>query len=289
MKKLFVTAVLTSMMFMANAQELMSKKGTPILPEAGDWSIGASADPILRYFGNIFNKDNNNNTLLSPQHPLTLVGLYVKNDKTAYRIKVRLGYNSSSQNNFVNDDAFTGTPPAPKVTDTRKTTAVNIGLGAGFQKTRGKGRLHGIYGVEAGLAVGTSKNTYDYGNKMSSANSTPQSTLVNSDGEWMDTSGTGTFDVGQVSSRVKELKKGTTVEIGVTGFAGIEYFFAPKMSLSAEYGWGIMLNTSGEGENTNETLDSSNNLVSRTTKTGKGSNFSLDVRDIGSIVFHFYF
>src|SRR5204863_6477138 len=143
MKKLFVTAFFATVFAFAFGQELMSKKGLPILPEKGDYSIGVSADPILLYFGNFFNKDQNNHTLLGPQQPLTLVGLYMKDDHSAYRLKVRLGFNSASNNNFVDDDSYTGTSVAPKVTDTRKTGGVNITIGAGMQMSRGKGRLHG--------------------------------------------------------------------------------------------------------------------------------------------------
>src|SRR6202008_251000 len=36
----------------AFAQDLTSKKGEPILPEAEDWAIGVDANPFLRYVGN---------------------------------------------------------------------------------------------------------------------------------------------------------------------------------------------------------------------------------------------
>ncbi len=41
------------------AQDNMtSKKGTPILPEAGEWSIGIGANSTLEYFGNLMNGAN---------------------------------------------------------------------------------------------------------------------------------------------------------------------------------------------------------------------------------------
>jgi hypothetical protein len=39
MKKLFLTLTLASAVAFANAQDMTSKKGVPILPEANDWSI----------------------------------------------------------------------------------------------------------------------------------------------------------------------------------------------------------------------------------------------------------
>ena len=54
MKKslLIATAVLTGSI--GFGQELTSKKGFPILPETGDYSIGIDATPFLQYFGQIF-------------------------------------------------------------------------------------------------------------------------------------------------------------------------------------------------------------------------------------------
>ena len=41
---------------------LMSKKGVPILPEAGEYALGISANPFLEYFGNFLNGTNGNNS-----------------------------------------------------------------------------------------------------------------------------------------------------------------------------------------------------------------------------------
>jgi len=54
MKKIILSAALATAMISANAQDMMSKKGTPILPEAKDWSIGFDAAPLLGYFGNLY-------------------------------------------------------------------------------------------------------------------------------------------------------------------------------------------------------------------------------------------
>lgn len=275
MKKLFITAALASTCLLAGAQDMMSKKGTPILPEAGDWSIGVDATDMIRYFGNLFTKDANNNSSLSPQINQTLTGLYVKDETTAFRVKLRIGFGSTTENALVNDDGSTSTPPAT-VTDTWKASNNNFTIGAGLQKNRGKGRLRGIYGAELMIGLGGSKDVYTYGNSFTSSHPSPTTNDFGSN-----ISGNG---------RVTEAKNGSSFNFGLDGFIGAEYFFAPKMSLSGEYAWGLMMSSTGEGENTVESLNSNGDGGTKTTtKTGKSSSFGLDVTNIGSITLHFYF
>ncbi len=283
MKKIFATTVLLSAFILANAQDMVSKKGTSILPEAKDWSIGFQADPLLKYFGNLFNKNDNNNTILGSQIPLTLVGLYVKDDHTMYRAKVRLGFGSKTTNNLVDDDSYTGAPPSAKTTDTWKSANTNITIGIGLQKNRGKGRLRGIYGAELGIGFGSSTDTYTYGNAFSAANGTPTSTT-----DWTTKDTTGNYLNSHVPSRVSEVKNPTNFNFSLNGFIGAEYFFAPKFSLSAEYGWGLIFNSDGEKETVTVSADGSSGKQT-STRNAKSSDISLDVRDAGAITVHLYF
>ena len=277
MKKLLITAAFACTCIFANAQEMMSKKGTAILPEAGDWSIGAGASDLIMYFGNLFTKDNNNNATLSPQVDQTLVGLYVKDENTAFRVKLRIGFNTTSNDAFTTDATYTGTTtPAPTVTDTKGNSMFDLTIGAGLQKSRGKGRLRGIYGAELFVNLGTDKDSYTYGNSITS---TQQTTAAHDFGGNL--AGAG---------RITEDKRGTSFGFGLGAFIGAEYFFAPKMSLSAEYGWGLGLNSTGEGETTSEGWDGTNNaLKTQTDKSAGHSSFGLDVSNIGDITLHFYF
>src|SRR5689334_11447890 len=125
MKKLLITAALASTCIFASAQDMMSKKGTPILPEAGDWSIGVDATDLILYFGNLFTKDANNNASLSPQVNQTLTGLYVKDENTAFRVRLRIGFGSTSNDELLPDDTYTGTGTPPDVTDNQKSTNMN--------------------------------------------------------------------------------------------------------------------------------------------------------------------
>jgi len=264
MKKLILIAVIATFSCFANAQDaastppLMTKSGMPITPQAGDWSLGFNAAPLLSYAGNFFNNNSYNSASMAYQMPQTIEGKMMKTDNTAMIGIIRIGFNSNSVNTLVPSATTAGS----FVTDNRKNSSTNIVLGAGKQWYRGKGRLKGYYGATAMLAFSSNDTSYSYGNALSSSNP---------------------------GSRVTQANSGAGFGIGVRGFVGAEYFFAPKMSLSAEYGWGIMFNSVGEGK---ESYDSWNGtaVTSTTNNTGSTSNFNIDVDNWGgAIILSLYF
>src|SRR5258708_24605697 len=103
MKKNLLTLVLFFILltFTLHAQELVTKSGTPILPAPKDWSIGFDVIPVFKAVGNLFHSSDVNSF---SQEENTLVGLYVKNATTAYRVRVRIGYTSYVFENKVRDD-----------------------------------------------------------------------------------------------------------------------------------------------------------------------------------------
>ncbi|MEY3343883.1 MAG: hypothetical protein RL090_1567 [Bacteroidota bacterium] len=134
-----------------------------------------------------------------------------------------------------------------------KVSGSNINLAAGLQKYRGQGRLKGFYGAEAAIGLSSGKETWDGS------------------------------DNGENYSA--EVKAGSGFSFGVRGFIGVEYFFAPKMSISGEYGWGLSLDSVGEGE-----VSTSYGGVSSSSKTGKSSSFGLDTDNAGGAInLNFYF
>ena len=276
MRKLLLTATFASVVAFANAQTMTSKNGTPILPEANDWSIGFDATPVLNYFGNMFNNTANNSINMNypSNNPFTIVGKMVKDESTAYRAKVAINFGSqtitSGAAGFSSFDSLF-TPSELKASSS------NITLGAGIQKWRGKGRLKGYYGAEAMIGFGGSGDTtYTYLKDL---------TITNGAG----------------AEQLTEVKGGSIFGFGVNGFIGVEYFFAPKMSLSAEYTWGIAISSVGESEVTSSTVNSAATGVSDITVKGdKSSSFNVGVGNTvtpninnsggsGSIVLSFYF
>ncbi|MBK9318265.1 MAG: hypothetical protein IPM91_05190 [Bacteroidetes bacterium] len=232
----------------ASAQDMNSKRGTPILPEAGDWSIGIGANSTLEYFGNLMNGSNSAPSFDWPGSQNVIHGKMMKDENTAYRIGLRIGFNSGKTTE--------ADPQEGELSET-KTSAMDINLMGGIQKYRGKGRLRGFYGGEVGFGIGSGKTTMTY-----EGDAPAGSTL--------------------------EDKQGGTFEFGIRGFIGAEYFFAPKMSVAGEFGWGIGLGSQGEGEQT--IADGTGG--SDSAKTGKSSSFSIDTDNGspgGSIILNFYF
>lgn len=261
MKKTILSLAFAACAFAASAQEnMMSKRGTSILPEVGDYAVGFDAAPFFNYLGNMFNNSADNSLQTNYLVPYTITGLYVYAPNAAYRGMVRIGMGSKKTETIVpltyNNKLYT--------TNSVKDAATNVTLGAGMQKTLGKHRVHANYGADAMIMFGSAKSTNTYGEALSDS--------TNNNGP-----------------RVTETKQGGTFGIGVRGFVAIEYFFAPKISVSASYGWGISLISQGKGKTTSEDLDPTssnpNNVTSTTVETGKKSSFGLgsSMQPIGNV------
>jgi hypothetical protein len=276
MKKNFVF-ILLLIGFGASAQELTSKKGTPILPEAGDWSIGIDAKPFLDYAGNMFNGNASNSSpsfnWTSTVFPQIITGKLVKDANTAYRVKLRLGSTSAKQEYEVKNDLNT----ASTAMDVEKISSTNIALSAGIQKWKGKGRLRGFYGAEFGIGLlGVTKDVHEYANAITSTNTAPTTSIpdaIDADGY-----------------RITESSKKVNFNFGVGSFIGVEYFFAPKMSLSGEFNWRINYWSYGAKETTGEKWNGTSVETRTSSNPGKSSSFGFDNGNAGgSIAMNFYF
>lgn len=283
MKKrlLFVAAICVATATFAQ-DGLTSKKGEAYLPEAGDWSIGFDATPFLNYAGNLFNNGVNTGVVSANYFAPNgaIYGKMYKDEKTAYRGMLRIGFGSNTvTNNF--DTVAT----KPAVTDEISISGRQIVLGFGIEKHRGNTRIQGVYGAQMMIGFGGGSTTYTYGDNYD-INHTAQFTT------WSGLTATGTSSA---TSRTTESVAGSTFMLGIQGFIGVEWFFAPKVSLGAEYGWGLAMNSTGEGETTTESWGitapaTTPALTTNTTKTGKSSSFSLDNSISGasiSLNFHF--
>jgi len=285
MKKSVLVVALAFGVSGAFAQDLTSKKGEPILPEAEDWAISLNADPIFEFVGNAFNGNTGNgapgvNWLNSNQ---TIIGKKFIDDKNAYRVLVRLGFNSSSYRNFVTDDAQTTAPTFPEqnaeVEDKFKMSSTNIAIGVGKEMRRGKTRLQGFYGADAMIWISTSKTKYEYGNVITPVPSGAGQTTTPTSTQW--DASTGAV-LGETPDGTRDIqnKSGMTFGIGVRGFIGAEYFILPKIAIGAEYGWGLGFQMMGKGKVTTEEqgLDGSGtNQVAEIERESAGSSkFGID-------------
>jgi len=294
MKKLFLAFSLLAATFVANAQNqtqttptqattpILSKKGYAILPEAGDWGLSFSASPLINYFGNAFHgtgaytlPSNTSYTTPYPNiaQPITAItGKYFLDANTAVRALLGVNMTSSTQKALVNDVTSTSTPQA-QVTDKLRTGTTGFYLGAGLEKRKGIGRVQGFYGAQAILGIASSSNNYTYGNSLSATHTTH------------------TQSFGQTQGLLKATS-GTTFTMAVVGFVGVEYFFAPKISLGAEYQWGPSLSLTGKGQTQIQSWNgTTNSSTTTTTKAyGGGSSTSLGLgAGLTSVNLNFYF
>lgn len=280
MKKtvLFTAALFAVTAASAQTGEITSNRGENWLSQDGDWALTFDAAPLLNYAGNLFNNGNNagvmsmNNLISSRGYQymgggnLGVGGVVIGGKKlidanTAYRGQVRLGFGSHKETNLV--AAIPATTPATFVDDVTKYNFMGIDLGVGLEKRVGSTRVVGVYGAMFDIGFGSAKKTMEYGNAI---------------------------DANNPVTRTTEEKMGSTMGLGLRAFAGIEWFCAPKVSLSGEYSWGITMSSMGHGSTTTESWTGT--AVETTTVDGgtKTNDFGIDTGVSGaSIGVNFYF
>ncbi len=279
-KKLLIVAAI-AFASTSFAQDLTSKKGETMLPEAEDWSIGFDAAPWLTYAGQFLGSSNASPTAQFTTPDLSITGKYFVDANTAYRARFRLGMGSGSATTLT-DTSLTANGGVGKpenqgsyIEDVAKTSYRQITLGGGIEKRRGNTRVQGIYGGELLISMGGSKSSNEYGLSMDTVTSKYSNVGTN---------------------RTIETKNGSTFGVTVRGFIGVEIFVFPKVSIGAEYGWGLGFSSTGEGETTTEYIgpatstSTANSTNEITTRTGGSSGFGIDTDNSGGqLNINFYF
>lgn len=243
MKKLGLLLVVGLFVSGISAQEIVSKKGEPFLPEAGDWAIGIDVAPFFDFIGNLANGNQSNN---SPSFDYTnsvqLFGKWFKTESLVWRGRLRLvGLNTAKMVGYVSDDLNRDpNDPFAQVEDEWKASRMNTTLGFGIEKRKGKTKLQGFYGGEVVINFSSGSNKYTYGNSITDTNVFPN-----------------TYNFGNNTNpnngyRVIEEKFGTSYFFGVRPFIGAEYFIFPKISIGGEFGYTIGFGGSRAGKITSE-------------------------------------
>lgn len=328
MKKSIALLALAFGVTNAFAQDLTSKKGEPILPEAEDWAVSVEATPFLNYLGNFFGKNGPNNapTWNNLNSSNTIMVKKFTDAQNAYRATFRLGMrNSSFKNEIAVPQSSTAAPinfPATTAVgeDKASHTSSFIGIGVGMEKRKGKTRLQGFYGGEVYIWYSSSKDKFKYANSLSQGTSDPNISALNST-TWSATApgtfsasnvGTGTPAGSNVGGTVNSWRKtldkpGAQFGLGLRAFLGAEYFVAPKISIGGEFGWGIGLamnmksKTVYEMEGTDGGLQEAATTVTVTKKRGmefildtdnnpaNNSNYNLALSPTGALRLNFHF
>jgi hypothetical protein len=274
MRKIFLSMLASVLTIAAIAQEvtttttttseapvLRSKKGEAYLPIAGEWGLGVSANPFLDYLGNFVNGYDNFNDgpnfefASNPANNIAVFGKLMKDANTAYRIRFNVGIRSTTNKAVISQNELNPDPAFPAFTeDWQKVNTTAIVIAPGIEKRRGSTRLQGVYGAELVLGFNNTKVSYDYGNAMSADFNAP----ITND---FDNYGYGenilTGNEAAAAVRVVEDKSGSNFLVGARGFIGVEYFFAPKISIGGEFGYMLGFQTQRKATITAETWDAS--------------------------------
>ena len=216
----------------------------PILPEKGDKAVSLNLNPILQ------------SILGQGATGISLGGKKFLDDKTALRAVISLSNVNTRKTNEITKAMAFPSPDlnfgdkTPLVKDTWSNSATGIVIGAGIEKRQGKGRVQGFYGGEALLSLESgTKDKFTYGNALTQNPTGDQPDVtandVNFSTNWINEAGytnlapTLVQNAGVTSARLLSSTVGGSFGIGVRGFIGADYFFAPKMSIGGEFGWGL--------------------------------------------------
>jgi hypothetical protein len=252
MKRIIIAAFLciSTLSFIA-AQEagqsvnpFVNAKGIPYLPEAGDFALGIDAAPFLDYLGNFFNEAGANEAPTFG-NKWGIYGKYFIDDNQAIRAKLKLNFSQKSYKQTVPNDyehLVNPTNANATVVDTKNEFKNEVFLNIGYELRRGKGRLQGFYGADLLLGYGSSKNTYDYANPITSDHQAPSS--YNFEYGYIDNS----------SERILENKKPYSFMAGVGAFVGVEYFITPLISIGGEVNLNFCYSINGQSEITTESF-----------------------------------
>ncbi len=274
----------------SRVQSFKSRNGFEVLPQAGDIGLGISATATLDFLGNVlFGGPTSAGVFAYPNTPYNVFNtnaglnnqLFLKKfitAETAYRLRIQGVFTSNTNAFSALKDELTPDASNPQyVTDYETNKAMGLLIGAGLEKRRGAGRVQGVYGAEAYIGVFNSSTKNQYGNPFSA--NFPQPTI------------TGAYTNG---ARVVKQNFGTGFTFGVRPFIGVEYFFAPKMSLGGEFGYNLGATFGGNRHTVSERWDATSESVveikTRDNVRHGFINYGLGVNNLtGSLNLLFYF
>jgi hypothetical protein len=267
---------------------ITNKKGEAYLPVTDEWALGISANPFLDYLGNFINGTDGNsapgfNFADNITENIALFGKMMVDEQTAYRVRFNVSVGTTINKAVVSQDRVNDNPDFPAFSeDWQKISNTSIVIAPGYEKRRGSTRLQGIYGGELVFGMNNNHTVYQYGNPITADFPTPTThnfgSNITTDGE----------------SRVVDDKPGMNYLVGARGFIGVEYFFAPKISIGGEFGYMVAWRSQLRRLIVRETFDPATNSprqVNEDSFIGDGTtSIGLGLDNLsGSINLLFYF
>ena len=276
-KVIFYSLLVLLCSTVANAQSdstkfnLTSKRGFYYFPEKGDWALSINATPFLDYFGSFFGDKTYNystpsgyssyemaNTspsfAFTAQNPGSIYFKYYNKDNRSFRVKLLFGYSTSKDNDG------SGEEDPKDVYFSSDALAIGLSVGQEFYRPI-KSRIRGYYGYEVGFSSLPfrgrlyDKSRYVTGNVEYKNEADPKTNFTE--------------------------EGGNTISFNGSGLLGVEWFFAPKISLGGEFGLGFNYQKQLERKFNND----NNKLI----VDSGGNRFDFKPHASGDLILHIYF
>ncbi len=293
----FITIIIALAAATAYANDNPDKKDRQFTPETGDFGITISANPITSFIGNLFNNSTSNSLtdlggepynpgLTTLQPAVSFAGKYFLKDNLAVRVNFGWILHHDKNNVYAPDDAALLEDPLSNanVIDSRITNNSGGSFMAGIEYRVGKGRIQGVFGGGLLYAFSTYRVKYSYGNAITDINREPSTGLDNV---------TAPSAPGFSYQRyLRQFTDAPTHYFGLVGFAGIEWFVAPKVSLGAEVNLVAAVNWTKGLYYTAEGYNALSEKVEEWTElqTPTSSGFDFGTENIGAnLSVNFYF
>lgn len=285
-KTLFIILLSAVSAFSAFAEEPEKKQ---YLPEAGDWSVGFNAIPILDFVGNLFSDNYNLITPIGGQPTLfnnistSIMGKYMLTDNLALRANIGLAINNDNDAMYVRDDEayFFNPLSEEKVIDYKKIRNTRVSIMAGAEYRIGKKRVQGVFGGGLLFGLSNSREKYQYGNMMTDINPNPTTANFNEN-----------YEEKPMNRVLEQFHGSPCYHFGLVGTVGVEWFFAPKISLGAEVSLHAAYEFNQQTYTVSEEFNSVTDSILQSTDLTKPAygEFSFGTETLGgNISFSFYF
>ena len=294
---LTISAIVLLSASVLTAQSRNDRKYTQYTPEAGEFGLTISANPITGFLGNLFNGTQGNNIgevggqpynpgLDNPLPTVSIAGRYFLTNELAIRLNVGWMYSNDKNNYYAQDDAALAADPfsRDKVIDSHTTNNSGGSFMVGAEYRLGRGRVQGIFGGGLMYAFNYYREKFSYGNAITEINQFPSTGIT----------GQNNPDIpGFNTPRYLSKFNGTpTHYAGIVGFVGVEWFFAPKVSLGAEVNIAAAYNWTNGTYYTAEGYNTISGQVEEWTEllTPSSSGFDFGTKNIGAnLSVNFYF
>lgn len=275
MKKRILTlvAILGASASFAQMSSMKNKKGFEVLPQAGDYAIQVDATPLLDFGLNLVNfgvntGDWSNGTFINPDGSTfntTIRGKYFTSATEAYR--VNFGINTGSMK-YSRSMTSLVDPDDPELMVDSTVKYSQIVLGGGMEWRRGHNRLQGFYGGEANIIIGSlgTLSSVEISESLEDA----------------------VTDYGFAPAYVKS-QKGSSFGFMLGGFAGVEYFVLPKISIGGQVGWGLMFQSKTKVTTVVESYNGTDTDETEVESTPAPSNFGFAANYSGNLFATFHF